>query len=291
MSGAAAPPDSRERFRALWPRPLPLVGMVHLLPLPGSPRWGGSLDAVLDRARADARALEDGGLDGLLVENYGDVPFHPGGLPQETVAALAVAVRSVVDASSLPVGVNALRNDARAALGAAVAAGARFIRVNVHAGVAFSDQGVLEGRAWETLRLRRLLDAPVAVLADVHVKHAVPPPGVGLEDAARDAWERGLADGLLCSGRATGSPTDPDHLRRVKAAVPGAPVWVASGLTPEGARSLLSAADGAVVGSALQRGGVAGAGVDPERVGRMVDAVEALREGRRGPRGGVSRPG
>ena len=175
-------------------------------------------------------------------------PLPPRRPPPETVAALAVAVRSVVDASSLPVGVNALRNDARAALGVAVAAGARFIRVNVHAGVAFSDQGMLEGRAWETLRLRRLLDVPVAVLADVHVKHAVPPPGVGLEDAARDAWERGLADGLLCSGRATGSPTDPDHVRRVKAAVPDAPVWVASGVTPEGAR-------GAPVRRRRRRGG------------------------------------
>src|SRR5438045_3541481 len=124
----------------IFPRSRPLIGMVHLLPLPGAPRWGGSMDDVVERAVADAAVLEAAGLDGLLVENYSDVPFYPEAAPPETIAALAVCVREVVRATNLPVGVNLLRNDAAGALAAAHAAGARFIRVNVHAGVMATDQ-------------------------------------------------------------------------------------------------------------------------------------------------------
>src|SRR5438552_6829584 len=97
----------------------PLIGMVHLLPLPGAPLWAGSMDAVLDRAMTDAAALEDAGLDGLLVENYNDAPFYPESAPPETVAALAICVREVVRASGLPVRVDLLRSYAAGGPGVA----------------------------------------------------------------------------------------------------------------------------------------------------------------------------
>src|SRR5687768_13732115 len=161
----------------------PLIGMVHLLPLPGAPRWGGSMDAVVERALADAAALEAVGLDGLLVENFLDVPFFPDSVPAETLGAVTVCVREVVRASHLPVGVNLLRNDAQGALCVAFATGARFIRVNVHTGLMATDQGLIPGRAHETLRLRSRLGADVAIFADVWVKHATPFPGSELEQA------------------------------------------------------------------------------------------------------------
>lgn len=255
----------------------PVVGMVHLRPLPGSPGWAGSVEAVLDRALTDARLLEDGGVDGILVENYGDAPFEPGPVPAETVAAVARLAAAVVEGASVPVGVNVLRNDARAALGAAVAAGARFIRINVHSGVMFTDQGILEGRAHETLRVRRSLDASVALLADVLVKHATPPPGTSLEGAARDLWHRGRADALVVSGQGTGRPVDPDRLRRVKEAIPAAPLWIGSGVTPENAQDLVPLCDGLIVGSAVQAGGRAGGGVEIGSVRRLTEAVRGVR--------------
>lgn len=260
--------------RTLRPEARPLVGMVHLLPLPGSPGWSGSMEEVVERAVADAEALRAGGLDALLVENYGDVPFRPEEVEPWTVAAMAVAVRAVRDAAAgLPVGVNVLRNDARSALGVAAATGAVFVRVNVHTGSMATDQGVLTGRADRTLRERRALGLETVLVADVHVKHAVPPPGSSLEEAARDARHRGLADVLVVSGVRTGEPTSGDEIERVRRAVPDAPVWVGSGVTPQNVRDLLRVADGAIVGSALQRDGVAGRGVDPERVRRLVEAV------------------
>lgn len=264
-------------LHALFPGRLPIIGMVHLPPLPGAPRSDGSMTGVLERALEDARALADGGVDGLIIENYLDAPFHPERVPPETIAAMAIVTAEVVRQVPVPVGVNVLRNDAAAAVAIAAVAGARFVRVNVHTGAMLTDQGWIEGRAHETLRLRARLGAPVAIVADVMVKHAVPPPGLDAAQAARDAWHRGLADGLIVTGGETGAATDPERVREIKRAVPEAPIWVGSGLTVENAGALLAHADGAIVGTALARDGRAGAGIDPDRVRALMEAVRGLR--------------
>lgn len=256
----------------LWPERKPLIGMVHLLPLPGSPRWGGSMDAVVDQALADADALAFGGMDGILVENFLDAPFHAESVPAETVAAMTRVVTAVVARSPVPVGVNVLRNDAHAALGIAVATGASFIRVNVHTGVMWTDQGVIQGRAADTLRLRATLAGNVAILADVLVKHATPPPGLEPEQAAADTWSRGLADALVVTGSGTGRPTDLQALAPTRRGAPDAPVLVGSGVTPETVAATLAVADGAIVGTSLTRTGRAGSGVDGEKVRALVAA-------------------
>ena len=247
--------------------------MIHLPPLPGAPGWGGRMETVLERARRDARTLHEGGVDAVLVENYGDAPFQEVVGP-ETVAALTAAVTAVREVTDLPVGVNALRNDAASALAVAVATGARFIRVNVHAGGMFTDQGWIEGRGAETIRLRERLRTDVAILADVMVKHASPPPGLTLEDAARDAAQRGKADAVIVSGRATGAATAPGDVRAVAEAV-DVPVLVGSGVTADTVVGLLDSAAGVIVGSALMEDGRAGGPVDPGRVRRLVDAARA----------------
>lgn len=228
---------------------------------------------ILDRARSDADILADSGFDALLVENFADTPFHGSTVPPETVAAMACAVAAVVDASDVPVGVNVLRNDARAALAVATAAGASFIRVNVHTGVMWTDQGTLEGRAAETLRVRAALGDDVALLADVHVKHATPPPGQALEDAAADSWARGMADGLIVSGSGTGRPTDLANVGRARLGAPDAPVFVGSGVTPETVTRVLQAADGAIVGTCLKPEGDPGGAVDPAKARALMVAA------------------
>ncbi|MFP4624073.1 MAG: BtpA/SgcQ family protein [Gemmatimonadota bacterium] len=259
----------------MWP-PTGVIGMVHLPPLPGSPRWAGppgDFEPVLERAASDARTLADGGVDAVLVENYGDAPFHRDRVEAVTIAAMTRAVAAVREAVDRPVGVNVLRNDARAALAVAAATGATFIRVNVHTGGMYTDQGWIEGRAAETLRLRSAIAPGVAILADVLVKHATPPAGLTLADAARDAWHRGLADALVVSGPATGAPTEPDRVAAVREAVPGAVVLVGSGVTAATVAAALSAADGVIVGSALEADGVAGGPVELDRVRRLVRAA------------------
>lgn len=274
-------PASRPAVLLRFGVPVPLVGMIHLPPLPGAPGFaagGGThrtpLHEVLDRVARDARVLAEEGMDGILVENFGDAPFLPGAVPPETVASLTLAVDTARrEAGGRPVGLNVLRNDARSGLGIAAATGADFLRVNVHTGTMFTDQGVLQGRAWETIRERARLCPKLLILADVEVKHATPPPGVSRADAARDLRNRGRADILVVSGSGTGRPTDPAVVDEVRSAVPDAPVWVGSGLSSENARTILSRAEGAVVGSALMEGGRPGGPIDPGRVRRLLDAA------------------
>lgn len=249
----------------------PIVGMVHLPPLPGSPGFE-SRDHVRDRAVTDARALAAGGVDAVLVENYGDAPFHAEDVPKHVVAEMAIATRTVGAAVDLPVGVNVLRNDAAAGLGVAAAA-AEFFRVNVHTGAAVTDQGVIQGRADETVRERERIDADAAILADVHVKHAAPLAKRPFADAFADAVDRGLADAVVVSGPATGDPAEEDHL--ADAGRLGdehdVPVFAGSGVTADSVGSVLDLVDGAIVGTALKEDGDPSNPVDEERVRELVD--------------------
>lgn len=243
----------------------PLVGVVHLDPLPGSPRWGGSLAPVREAALRAAEAY--GGLDGLIVENYGDIPFTGGPVPSATVAAMAVLVEAVRQEFGPALGVNVLRNDAVAALAVAAATGARFVRVNVLVGAMVTDQGLVEGDAWTVQRARRELAPDCRVWADVMVKHAVPVGAPSLAELADDTHHRGMADALILSGRATGAASDPEDFRTVRRKVPDAPLIVGSGLTLDSLEETMRVADGAIVATSLKTDGR----VDPRKVRHLVE--------------------
>ncbi len=259
-----------------------LIGMIHLRALPGSPGWAGSLAAVREAALADADNLVAGGAGALMLENYHDVPFLPERVPPVTIAAmtdLAGAVRR--RHPGVPLGINVLRNDAGAALAVAVVTGASFIRVNVHAGAAATDQGPLIGAAWRTLRLRRELGADVGILADVRVKHARPLVERPLAEEAQDLRLRGLADAVIVTGPATGSGTDPAEVAAVRAALPGCPVLVGSGVTAASVSGFVPAADGFIVGSSLkEETAAAGLMISRELTRRLVDALAHARGGK-----------
>jgi uncharacterized protein len=253
-----------------------LIGMVHLGPLPGSPRDRGDFAGVLSRADADARALVAGGVDAIMVENFFDAPFAKDSVPPHTLAALTRAALVVREAApDIPLGINCLRNDAKGALAIAHIVGAQFVRVNVWVGAAVTDQGIIEGAAREGILYRKLLGAEhIQIFTDVFVKHAAQ-LGDGtqtIEDAAKDAVLRGMADALIVSGSATGSGTSVSDVASVSQAVPGVPVLVGSGFGAATATALLQAgAAGAIVGSSLKVGAV-DSPVDPEKV-RALKAI------------------
>lgn len=257
------------------PVPRGLVGVIHLPPLPGDP--APAREPFLEAVRRDARALQEGGVDALLVENLGSAPFARGTAddpaPPAHVAALALAAAEA-GRTGLPVGVNVLRNDARAALDVAAVTGAAFVRINVHTGAAVTDQGLLQGEAFHTLRRRAALGIPhVAILADVSVKHAAPLAPRPLGEEVGDLVHRGRADAVLVTGPATGQPVDAAFLEAVRHHAGETPVLVASGLSPERAPQLCPHADGAIVGTWLKRDGVLTAPVDPDRVRALVQAT------------------
>jgi len=251
-----------------------LVGVVHLPPLPGSPRATQACAEIAASAALDARTLQGAGFDLVVLENFGDAPFFAERVPAVTVSAItacAVAIRQACP--DFPLGVNVLRNDAEAALAVATVVGAHCIRVNVHTGARVTDQGIVQGRAAETLRSRRALGAErVAIWADVDVKHSAP---LGERDPAREAEDlvkRGLVDAVLVTGEGTGRGVDEGKLRRVRDAVAGVPVLIASGATEDTLARLAPLCDGVIVGSALRSNGVAGGPVDAERAARFAAA-------------------
>jgi membrane complex biogenesis BtpA family protein len=252
-----------------------LLGVVHLLPLPGGPAASPGFAAVRARALADARAILQGGAHGLIVENFGDAPFAKTSVEPHVVAAMAEitgAIRQYAPHAIL--GVNVLRNDARAALGIASVAAADFVRINVLSGAYVTDQGVIEGDAHAWLRYRREIGAEnVHIAADVHVKHAVPLAPVPIGDAAHDLVRRAGAAALIVTGRSTGGKAESTDVHAVRKAEPGVPVWLGSGVTVETVREWRAIAHGAIVGTALHAEGDLRAPIDVARVAAMVAAV------------------
>ncbi|NJO79100.1 MAG: BtpA/SgcQ family protein [Cyanobacteria bacterium RM1_2_2] len=251
----------------------PVIGVVHLLPLPTSPRWGGSLKSVIDRAEQEATALASGGVDGVIVENFFDAPFPKDQVDPAVVSAMSLVVQRLMHLVTLPVGINVLRNDARSAMAIATCVQAHFIRVNVLTGVMATDQGLIEGQAHQLLRYRRELGSDVKILADVLVKHARPLGAPNLTTAVQETIERGLADGVILSGWATGSPPSLEDLELASAAANGTPVFIGSGANWDNIPQLIQAADGVIVSSSLKRRGQVEQPIDPIRVSQFVEAM------------------
>lgn len=249
-----------------------VIGMVHLRPLPGSPRFDGDLAGVRDAAVRDAEALAGGGVHAIMIENFGDAPFYPDRVPAHVVAHLTSLAAAVKErAGGRPIGINCLRNDGRSALAVAHAVGADFIRVNVLCGVRVADQGLLHGIAHDLLRDRAMLGADdIAIFADVDVKHSAALAERPLEDEIDDTIHRGMADALIVSGAGTGKATDPQKLARVKSRAGATPVLVGSGATPESLREIRRHCDGAIVGTWFKRDGRVDGPVDPDRVRRFM---------------------
>lgn len=258
-----------------------IIGMIHLLPLPGSPAYEGwSIDEIEDFALKEAKILEENGVDGLIVENMWDLPYYSGAvrIPPEEMTAHAVVARHVVKHTSLPVGITVIHNGGRVALSIAKAAGAKFIRVCLYTGAAVWDTGEFDhGNAAELMRMRKWLYAEdIKFFVDVVKKHSVVFPGITLETHSKWA-DFYLADAIIVTGRMTGEPPTPEDVKIVKEIVGDTPVIIGSGLTPDNAEKLLKYADGAIVGTYFKVKGYTQNPIDPERVKKLMDVVNRLR--------------
>lgn len=250
----------------------PLLGVVHLGALPSASRHD-SMAKVLGGAMQDAMAYAQAGFDGLVIENFGDAPFHRGTaddpVPPDVPAALAVAADRIAQQTSLPIGINCLRNDGIAALGVASVVSAQWVRVNVLTGAYVTDQGLIAGDAARLASYRRQLRVQTTLLADFLVKHAKPLVEFDLVAAARDLAERSGADGLVLSGSRTGQPVDVELLDTVRQAVGAFPIWIGSGLSPDNAEQLWPRCNGAIVGTLCKVDGKSNNPVDPERAAKL----------------------
>ena len=253
----------------------PVIGMLHLPPLPGSPMNRLSLESVRDHVLKDAEALASGSVDGFILENFGDVPFYPGKVPTHTVSFMTMLALEVRRSFELPLGINVLRNDAESAMAIASAAGAQFIRVNIHSGARITDQGIIEGKAHETIRYRRSLGSDIRIFADADVKHSAPLGARRLKDEVEELVQRACADAIIVTGRATGHQTATEDLQTAKQAAGTVPIYAGSGVDLSDVRDVLKIADGIIVGTALKIDGISNNPVDIGRVRQFVAAARS----------------
>ncbi len=273
-------PPKANALTELFPKPKPVIGVIHLKPLPGAPRYDGSpVRDIYEAAVIDARTLSAGGIDGIIVENASDLPFsRPDDIGPETVAGLTAACLAVRGAVDLPIGITCVANGVIPALAVAKAVGASWVRANQWVNAYVANEGLLDGPAPRAMRYRAAIGAQsVRIFADVHVKfgaHAITADRTVSEQATDAEWFD--ADVLIASGTRTGSPTQPKEIEEVKAGT-NLPVIVGSGLSAEQVPSLFAIAEGAIVGQWLKKDGVWWNPVDPKRVEALMKAVAAAR--------------
>jgi len=269
----------------------PVVGVIHVGALPGTPASALSVDELIELAVREAARYRDGGVDGLMVENMHDVPYLRGGVGPEIVAAMAVVARAVKAEAGLPVGVQILAGANLESIAVAHAAGLDYVRVEAYAFAHVADEGLIQSSAAELLRFRRKIGAEgVRVWADVkkkHSSHAITADVSLGETCAAVEFMRG--DAVIVSGSATGEPPRAADVKEAGLHC-RLPVLLGSGVTPENVAEFFDAADGFIVGSYFKEGGLWSNTVDAARVRRMVEAVRELGTGELGGVRGASQP-
>lgn len=274
-------PEKPNALKEIFAVPKPIIGMIHLKPLPGAPHYKGeSLDEVIDYALKEVQTYKEGGVDGLIVENGWDLPFaKPEDIGHETSAAMAYVTKPIIEESNLPVGINVLANGAIPALAVARATGAPFIRVNQWVNAYVANEGVIEGASAKALRYRSKIKGDnIKIFADVHVKHGSHSivADRSLKDLTHDT-EFFDADVLIATGSRTGDETDLSEIKGIKEHT-DLPVITGSGSNADNIKDILSEAEATIVGSWLKEDGCWWKPVDLERVKLLMEQVYSLRE-------------
>jgi len=269
----------RESHR-LFKTNFPIIGVVHLLPLPGSPGFKGSIKEIMGRALSDVEALLEGGVDGIIVENFGDAPFPKNHIPDESLSLFSIIAHEIrkILPEDFPLGINVLRNCTTQAVILAYNVNANFIRINIPVGAFLTPSGIIESQIREAALKRKELGAEkIYFFEDVMVKHAWPiTDEKEIEGWVKETEERGLADVLIVSGRHTGEEVDVEHLKRVKT-FSRKPVIIGSGLNEKNVEILIGYADGAIVGTFFEKDMIPGNPVEQWKVARLMEKVKTLR--------------
>jgi len=255
----------------------PIIGMIHLPPLPGTPLFhrGEDLTRHVAACRRDLEALQKGGIDAVMFCNENDRPYTLHADPA-VVAAMGRIVGEVLDDIRVPFGIDVLW-DPEAAIALAKATGALFVR-EVFTGAYDSDMGLWAPRAGEALRYRQAIDAEgVRLLFNINAEFATPlSPRAAAETASSVAFSS-IPDGLCVSGQMTGEEVSLAALAEVREAVPDLPIFANTGIRVDNVVERLQYADGAIVGTSLKVDGVTWNPVDPARVSALMEEVHAIR--------------
>ena len=252
-----------------------VYGVVHLKSLPGSPGNYLTLDEIIELAQEDVNSLVFGGVDGLIIENFGDVPFTKDNVSKRTIASFTKVIENIEYDREIKVGINVLRNDGIAALSIAEATNADFVRINVLNNVMmYTDQGIIEGKAHEIAEFKNTLNKEIDIYADVFVKHAVPPEGSKIENHTEELIERAGADVVIVTGDGTGHQVDIKDLSKVRDIVPQGRLAIGSGVNVENVDDYVDLADILIVGTSFKVDHDVSKRVDQRSVEQLIQKIK-----------------
>ena len=262
-------------MKSLFSRSKPIIGVIHVGALPGTPRSSQTVSELITSARNEARLYRDSGLDGIIVENMHDVPYLRGEVGPEIVAAMTTIATEVKAECGLPLGVQILAGANIEAMAVAHAADLDFIRAEGYAYAHVADEGLIQASAARLLRFRKMIGATrVQVWADVKKKHAAHAitADVSLGETAETVEFMG-ADCVIVTGSATGRPPAIADVQEAKSHC-RLPVFLGSGITENNIAEFYDTADGFIIGSAFKIDGLWSNTVDPLRVNSFLKAIQ-----------------
>jgi membrane complex biogenesis BtpA family protein len=257
----------------------PVIGMIHVGALPGTPASSRSVPEITEQAVEEARVYQASGIDGLMLENMHDVPYLRSRVGPEIVAAMTAIACAVKEECALPTGVQILAGANLEAMAVGLAAGLDFIRAEGYAFAHIADEGWIESSAAELLRYRKQIGAEhIEVWVDIKKKHSSHAVTTDISlGATAEAVQFMRGDAVIVTGSATGLPPSLPDIEEVRAHC-SRPLILGSGVDAANIADFYEAADGFIVGSYFKQGGNWASPVDPERVERLMEALNKLRD-------------
>ncbi len=255
-----------------------VVGMIHVDALPGTPKYKGDVENIINSAVKEAMIYKNSGIDAIAIENMHDIPYLKRNVGPEIISLMGIIGREVKNESQLPCGIQILAGANKEALAAALSAGMDFIRSEGFVFAHVADEGIMESDAGELLRYRKQIGAEdILIFTDIKKKHSSHSITLDVDiiETAKAA-EFFLSDGVILTGTSTGKETDIDKLKKVRGAVK-IPVLVGSGLTADNIEKYFPAADAFIIGSYFKKGGYWQNEVDADRVKALMDKINKLR--------------
>lgn len=257
----------------------PIIGMIHVGALPGTPDYGDDVKSIIAKAKKEAEIYKEFGIDSVIIENMHDVPYLKKGVGPEITSLMSVIGYEIKSSFSFPCGMQILAGANKAAIAAAHSAGLDFVRVEGFVYAHVADEGIMESDAGELLRYRKVIGAEnVLIFTDVKKKHSSHSitSDVDIVETAHTA-EFFKSDGVVLTGISTGKETDINEVKRVKDNV-NIPILIGSGLTIDNIENYFSFADGFIVGSHFKKDAYWKNDIDVKRVQKFMNKLTELKK-------------
>lgn len=267
-----------QKFQSIFKKQKPIIGMVHVQALPGTPRNELNNSKILDEALKEARLYKKSGIDSIMIENMHDIPYLKGKVGHEISSLMTLIAYLIKQETNLPVGIQILAGANKEALAVAKSAGIDFIRAEGFVFAHTADEGIIEAQAGELLRYRRSIDASsIAIFTDIkkkHSSHAIT-QDISLLDTAKAA-QFFLSDGVIVTGNHTGMAASVEELKILKDHL-DFPVLVGSGITQKNVAEYLPICDAMIIGSYFKEDGYWKNKLSYKRISSFMDLVNKLK--------------